>query len=176
MAYKTGNQIYAQQNKVINMACSRLGAPYADNKETWLSLMKEIIGRNVAGLSDLTLLERRWLIAHFNGKSEFKGKKSLYNPILAKRHYGWKKGDKDTLPENVARPLSVDKAKFPAVKKIGAILAELKLPWSYADAMAKSRFGIEIVEWCEVEDVRSIMKMMIYHQNRQQKPDNREDQ
>jgi phage gp16-like protein len=34
------------------------------------------------------------------------------------------------------------------VTKIEALLAQLKAPWSYADAIARRMFGIERVAWC----------------------------
>lgn len=34
------------------------------------------------------------------------------------------------------------------ITKIEALLAELKAPWSYADAIARRMFGIERVSWC----------------------------
>ncbi len=34
------------------------------------------------------------------------------------------------------------------ITKIEALLAELKAPWSYADAIARRMFGIERVAWC----------------------------
>lgn len=35
----------------------------------------------------------------------------------------------------------------PMLQKIEALLAELKAPWSYADAIAKRQFGIQRVAW-----------------------------
>lgn len=37
----------------------------------------------------------------------------------------------------------------PMLQKIEALLAELKAPWSYADAIAKRQFGIQRVAWLQ---------------------------
>lgn len=34
------------------------------------------------------------------------------------------------------------------IRKIEALLAELKAPWAYADAIAQRMFGIAFVAWC----------------------------
>ncbi|USE78083.1 regulatory protein GemA [Cupriavidus gilardii] len=39
------------------------------------------------------------------------------------------------------------------VGKIEALLAEAERPWSYADAMAKRMFGIEKIDWCDVDQL-----------------------
>ncbi|UXC35140.1 gp16 family protein [Cupriavidus gilardii] len=39
------------------------------------------------------------------------------------------------------------------IGKIEALLAEAKRPWPYADAMARRMFGIEKVDWCDVDQL-----------------------
>jgi phage gp16-like protein len=40
-----------------------------------------------------------------------------------------------------------NKSREPMLQKIEAQLADMKLPWAYADAIAKRQFGIERVAW-----------------------------
>ena len=55
------------------------------------------------------------------------------------------------------------------VKKIDAILQELDLGRNYADGIAKKRFGVEKVHWLKPDQLRAVMQMLIYHQNRHRK-------
>ena len=64
------------------------------------------------------------------------------------------------------RPIRVPKAKQAMVKKIGAILASQKKPWAYADKMAKNRFGVDFVEFLEIENLEKVMQMLIIHNRR----------
>ena len=57
------------------------------------------------------------------------------------------------------------------MKKLEAILADMDLPWSYVDSIAQKRFGVGTVQWLDLEDLRSVMQMMIYHQKRRAKWD-----
>lgn len=50
--------------------------------------------------------------------------------------------------------------------KIDAILDELGLPRKYADAIAKNRFGVDSVAWCDTRTMQKILAMLVYHQCR----------
>ncbi|MCE5242900.1 MAG: regulatory protein GemA [Desulfobacteraceae bacterium] len=54
--------------------------------------------------------------------------------------------------------------------KIEAILADLKLPWSYADGMARKMFGVQYLKWCRADQVYKLLQALIVHQNRSRKP------
>lgn len=62
----------------------------------------------------------------------------------------------ETLPAN----------KKPYVKKIEAILQELKLKREYADGIARNRFGVDRYHWLDTQQLRKVMQMLIYHQKR----------
>lgn len=64
----------------------------------------------------------------------------------------------ETLPEN----------KRHTMKKIDAILQDLKLDRAYADGIAKRRFQVDKVHWLEPQKLRKVMQMLIYHQKRLQ--------
>lgn len=59
------------------------------------------------------------------------------------------------------------KSKEALKEKIGAILADLSLPWSYADKMAKKMFGVDALEWCDADQFWRIVAALSYHQKRQ---------
>ena len=78
---------------------------------------------------------------------------------------GWKPVHKS------ARASGMDKApppdRAPLLSKIEALLAELKLPWSYADGIAFQMFARHKVRWCGPQQLRKIVAALVYHQKRQ---------
>lgn len=57
--------------------------------------------------------------------------------------------------------------RAPMLGKIEAILTDLKLPWSYADGIAKEMFGTDRLKWCDSEQTYKILQALIMHQKRQ---------
>jgi len=57
------------------------------------------------------------------------------------------------------KPRNFDSDGIPRmITKVEALLADMRLPWSYADAIAKRQFGIDRVAWCRTQDLlRSII-------------------
>lgn len=54
------------------------------------------------------------------------------------------------------------------ITKIEALLAEIKAPWSYADAIARRMFGIERVAWCRnASQLRKILAALDYEAKKQ---------
>lgn len=66
------------------------------------------------------------------------------------------------------RKPSAAKSKTALLSKIEAILAEKKLPWQYAEAMAKRMFKREAIEWLNAAETHKLLQALIYHQRRQQ--------
>jgi len=161
-AVKRASEIYGQQNKLIHRALGQIGMPYEENKGFWMPIFTDVAGRGDAGsLSELTLGERYAIIAHLQQRGA-----NLFNPKVPSAVRKWKKGDPDVMSGKVVRPMRVAAAKYLFVKKIHAILADMKLPWSYVDGIAKKRFGVEFVEWCEAGDLFKIVQMLSFHQKR----------
>jgi len=53
------------------------------------------------------------------------------------------------------------------ISKIEAFLAEASRPWEYADALALRMFKVERVEWCDGEQLRSMIAALAYDAKRQ---------
>jgi len=51
-------------------------------------------------------------------------------------------------------------------KKVTALLAEMKLPDSYADAIAKQMFGVTRVAWCTPQQLHKIVAALEYRRQR----------
>lgn len=62
------------------------------------------------------------------------------------------------------------------VWKIGAILAEMGLPWSYADGIASQMFGVMKVRWLEPGQLHKVVAALMVHKKRKENRDERADQ
>lgn len=55
-------------------------------------------------------------------------------------------------PQDPKRGRPANASNEPMIRKIEALLAELKAPWAYADRIAQQMFGIAFVAWCRRPD------------------------
>jgi phage gp16-like protein len=72
-------------------------------------------------------------------------------------------------PKTKGKPRNFDSNAMPEmITKVEALLADMQLSWSYADAIAKRQFGIERVAWCRTQDqLRSIIAALhVEHEKR----------
>lgn len=51
-------------------------------------------------------------------------------------------------------------------RKVRAILRDMGLTDSYADAIARSRFGVDAWGWLKADELLSLVAMLTYHQRR----------
>jgi len=63
------------------------------------------------------------------------------------------------------------KGKKQTLEKIEAILADLKLPWKYADGIAQKMFqregkAVKKLRFCDYNETRKVLQALIYHQKR----------
>jgi phage gp16-like protein len=108
------------------------------DEETYRAMLQ-----NVAGVESSSRLDgygRRKVIAHLKAKGASLGRSDA--------------------PKKVAR----DKDKL--IGKIGALLADMQLPWAYADGCARKMFSIEKTEWCDADQLHRIVAGLSYHQKR----------
>ncbi|WP_165495673.1 gp16 family protein [Marinobacter halodurans] len=61
------------------------------------------------------------------------------------RRVGWAKQPRKRVAQHPGTPHNL--GREPMLEKVEALLAEMKAPWSYADAIAKQQTGIERVAW-----------------------------
>lgn len=67
-----------------------------------------------------------------------------------------------SLPPGEKQPVS----KALLLDKIGAQLASMKLPWSYADAIALRMFKRRWVRWCTAREMEKIVAALYYRQRK----------
>jgi phage gp16-like protein len=92
------------------------------------------------------------------------GKRSCAHCTVAELHKivqhmkdrGFKAKSRKRVAQHPGTPHNLDRE--PMLQKIEALLAELKAPWSYADAIAKRQYRIERVAWLRtVEQFRAVI-------------------
>ena len=157
----TARGLYDWQNKLMHRAFSAMCMPYKDNRMYFRAAWSQEFGREVKGMSDLNLGERSRVLNGFS----MKGIK-IYTPFVPRHWMEWRKDDPEPKGTINQRPMHVPRGKAGMVSKIHAILADMKLPWSYVDDIARKRFRVEFVEWLQAEDLRSVVQMMVMHQKR----------
>lgn len=63
-----------------------------------------------------------------------------------------------------------DPSRRPMFRKVEAILTEFRLPWDYADGIAKKVAGVDKVQWCNTRQLHSVLAALIYYQKRHGEP------
>lgn len=122
-----------------------------------VDLAKIHIAKKQIGMDDETYRAMLGMVAGVNsaGKLDARGRRAVLAHL---RNVGFKAGRKKK-----RYPGCPDFEKYRGtgkdrmLKKIEAYLAEAKRPWSYAHGIAKQMFGIERVQWCAPEELRSII-------------------
>ena len=164
----TACALYGVQNKLLHRGFAMAGFGYNDHKDYWIDVISGVVKRKVKGLSGLNLGERSALLSHLakNGGGR------IFNPHVPRHWTTWQKGDPEPKGKIGHRPMHVPKHKKPLVSKIHAVLADMKLPWSYVDTIARDRFQVQFVEWLEMPELIKVVQMMVVHQERHGGPNN----
>ncbi|WP_328184660.1 gp16 family protein [Marinobacter sp. OP 3.4] len=80
----------------------------------------------------------------------------LYQVLQHMKERGFKARPRKRVAQHPGTPHNLDWE--PMLQKVEALLAELKAPWSYADAIAQRQTGIERVAWLKKpEHLRSLI-------------------
>jgi phage gp16-like protein len=81
---------------------------------------------------------------------------------------GFKADDQATRKRQFAgRPKNV--RDVPMLRKVEALLADAKRPWSYAHSMAKKMFHVNRVEWCNADQLHKLIAALQADANRKEK-------
>ena len=126
-------------------------------------LAKIHIGKKQLGLDDITYREMLFDVAGVDSAADLNSnERELVLEHLKKR--GFKPRHKSARNSGMMVAPSEDRA--PLISKIGAILADLGLPWRYADAMALRMYKVNMVRWLKPDQLKGVLAALIYHQNR----------
>ena len=153
-AKKKASEIYKKQNTIIHKAMSRIGMPYGENKGDWLNLFGEIAGREVGGLSELTLAERHEVIVHLRRKGL-----RLFSPTVPARIRDWKKGDED-----IAYEYRVD--DDPQIRMVYAMWVEMGYQPKSLRGLCLKRFKKDDPRWLSNEELSQLVNLVKYRAER----------
>lgn len=68
------------------------------------------------------------------------------------------------------KPTNVSAEKAPLIRKIGALLADMGLPWEYAKAiLEQKKIYTQRLEWCTTKQLHGIVVALIKHKEKLQK-------
>jgi phage gp16-like protein len=85
----------------------------------------------------------------------------------------WKPVHKSAKKSGMDTPPPMERAAM--LSKVEAILSELKLPWSYADAMARRMFGKEKLRWLDAAQTYKLLQALTVYQRRLERKQLKED-
>lgn len=130
------------------MACKAKYFPKRNSE-----LAKIHIAKKQLGLDDETYRNMLWTVARVKSSADLDdaGRKQVLEHMKAR---GFKA---PTKPD-------VTSIKRPLIGKIGALLADMKLSWAYAEGIAKQMHGRDKLEWCTAQELRGIVTALVKRQ------------
>ena len=148
---RKASEIYRIQNRVLHRVFEALGLPYDLEKDYWLSVIREVCGREVSGLSELTLGERDLLIKHLQRANPHL---RIYNPPVPKRLRNWLKGEED-------KGYAFREERDQVVRKILALWVELGYEPGQLRKVVRNMFKVDDVRWLKPEQADRLLRMLI---------------
>lgn len=126
-------------------------------------LAKIHIAKKQLGMDDATYREMLFNITGFRSAADLDSKQRR-TVIKHLKAGGYRSRPKSAKASGMGRTTAPDRA--PLLSKIGAIIADLGLPWAYADGMAKRMFGVDRVRWLIPDQLHKVTAALVYHQKR----------
>jgi len=90
-----------------------------------------------------------------------------FKPVRSNKNDGYASFHRTAAKSGMHVPATADRS--PLLSKIGAILADLSLPWSYADGIAKRMFKVDRVRWLYPVQLHKVVSVLIYSKKRKEK-------
>lgn len=118
--------------------------------ETYRALLERVTG--VRTSADMTTEQRNDVLREF-------ARLGLRNDAQAEKKRRWP-----------GQPDAALMKSRPMLRKVGALLADSKRPWSYAHGLAKRMHEVDKVEWLNDHQLRTLVSAMQIDANRRRKP------
>lgn len=147
---KTAEEIYQAQNHRFHKAFNALRHPYARHKSDWCVFFSQVVGREIMGLSDMTLGERDKVIKDMQQKYSML---RIFNPAVPQSLRGWKKGD----PVAGYTPR---KEGDPQLRMILALWAELGQEPGTVNGVVKTRYGVDDLRFMDAKMRRGFINYL----------------
>lgn len=129
------------------------------------------VAKKQLGLDDATYRDILWTVARVKSAAELdsQGRGRLIKHLQER---GFRKSKapakRSATPGRFpGHPGKVGNDREAMLGKVEALLADMKLPWSYADGIASQMFGIERVRFCEPTHLRALIAALSKRQRRQ---------
>lgn len=126
------------------------------------------IAKQQLGMEDETYRDMLWSVARVKSSTslDYAGRKKVLDHMKA---CGFK-----PLNKNAGKPANVKADLAPLMGKIGALLADMKLPWAYLTAsrdgtpcMLKRIAGVDKLEWASAEQLQALVAALVKRQAKQ---------
>lgn len=116
-------------------------------------LAKIHIAKQQLGLDDDTYRSMLWTVARVRSAADLDhaGRQAVLDHLKAR---GFKTPSKP----------DVTSIKRPLIAKIGALLADMKLSWAYAEGIAKQMYRRDKLAWCTPQELRGIVAALAKRQ------------
>ncbi|AKH39406.1 MULTISPECIES: gp16 family protein [Nitrosomonas] len=116
------------------------------------------------GLDDDTYRDILWNIAQVRSSRDLNqaSRKRVLEHLTAK---GWQKKKPARAQQGKSPTTAIGKA--PLMSKIGALLTEMQLPWTYANGISQQMFKVERVDWCTPQQLHKLVAALTYKAQKQ---------
>lgn len=117
------------------------------------------IAKTQLGLDDDTYRDMLWNIAQVRSSRDLNqtSRKRVLEHLTAK---GWQKKKPVRVQHGKSPTTTI--SKLPLMSKINALLAEMQLPWAYANGISQQMFKVERIDWCTPQQLHKIVAALIY--------------
>ncbi len=134
------------------------------NELAHIHLMAEQIGMDTKDQSESSEYRSMlWTVARVRSAAalDFAGRRAVIDHLKA---CGFKSASKNT-----GKHAGVKPELIPLMGKIGALLADMKLPWNYAAAILKTQTraqgaGIDKLEWANAQQLHAVVTALVMRQ------------
>lgn len=124
------------------------------------------VAKKQLGLDDATYRDVLWTVGRVTSSADLDdyGRGRVIKHLQSR---GFKKikGKSDKRYTGHPGGVGVDREKL--VGKVEALLADMSLPWSYADGVANRMYGIEKVRFCSPTQLRSLIAALTKRQKKE---------
>jgi hypothetical protein len=127
--------------------------------DTYAAMKKSLGVESTKDLSHAQYQELLRRIKGNGGASTGEGGSGAPGKTWKPMHKSAKKSGMDKEPSEEKKPL---------LGKIEALLADMSLPWSYADGISRQMFRVQYVRWCDPARLRKVVAALVYRQRREE--------
>lgn len=133
-------------------------SPARDSRKA--DLAKIHLAKKQLRLDDDTYRDMLWTIARVRSSADLndEGRRRVLQHLVSR---GFSIRRKKSFP---GRPHNVDSNA--QLKKIEALLADAKRPWSYVDSMAQRMFNVDRIAFCDAQQLHKLIAALVADQSR----------